>query len=358
MTELNRSYNDSMEAGMTDVIGEGLSSIISIVNILIFIVDTTVILMMFFRCRKFRMTRAYDDFAGTGKLAKALEIITILLAIDAVYALTRLFAIIDAVNLITALFPEISAGLFVLPITVQIAIPVISFAASLCAWNMYHNTKKLFFSMYPNGAMPVIKDGEPAKAGSVLYGSNKSPDLSYSSVSKADPNQIHNMSDSFDAYLAASQSAQGSSASSRRDEDIFGAGASVDYLSSLNKADEAKMEELLMSDEPDFETAEADETKKTEPSAKSDEDIFGTGNSTDWQPAADLNDPLLADMLVTEENREKEDGFDFTAEDGGLFGSGTSENYMKKFTSADESIISELLVQEEADNDRNAEGQD
>lgn len=355
--ESNRSNYGSLEAVMSSMLNDRLTSIIEIFNILIFIIDTTVILMMFFRCRKFRMTRAYDDFAGTGKLAKAVEIITVLLAIDAVYALTRLFAIIDAVNLIKALFPEIPAGFFVIPITVQIAIPVISFAASLCAWNMYHNTKKLFFFMYPNGVMPVIKDGEPAKAGSALYGSNRSPDLSYSSASKADPNRIHNMSDSFDAYLAASKSAQSSSASSRRDEDIFGAGASVDYLSSLNKADEAKMEELLISDEPYFETAEAEEASKTDPSAKSDEDIFGTGSSTGWQPAGDLNDPLLSDMLVTEENREKEDGFDFTAEDGGLFGSGTSENYMKKFTSADESIISELLVQEETDNERNTEGQ-
>ncbi|MCM1054151.1 MAG: hypothetical protein NC394_01405 [Bacteroides sp.] len=307
-------------------------SVTELINIAVFLIDLTVLGLMLFRCMKFRKTRAYNDFAGSGKLAKGVEVITIFLAIDAVFSLTRLFSLIDAVNLAKQIFPVFPASAFIFPIAVQIVLPFLACGASLFVWNMYHNTKKLFFSMYPNGALPVIDVEEPKRVGEALYGSNKGPDLTYSAGSAVSPNQIRNMSDSFDAYYENAVSGAGkSSAGKVRDEDIFGTGASIGYLSSVSKEEEAKMEDLLIQEEP----PKPIEEEKT--SDGGDDDIFGTGNSSDWQPMGDLNDPSLADMLVSGEEQETEDI------DGGLFGTGTASDYMN----VDEAKIAELLVQDE-----------
>lgn len=327
---------------MSEMYSDYLDTIVEIINIAIFVIDITVLLVMFIRCKKFRGTRAYEDFAGTNKLAKAVEIIMILLAIDAVYSLTRIFVIIDAFNLLKQIIPDLPASVFAYTITVRIVLPVLSFVLSVCVWNMYHNTKKLFYSLYPNGALPVIDVSEPKRAGEGLYGANTSPDLSYTSKTPVFESQIKTMSDSFDTYKIAAEKAKSASDGKVKDEDIFGTGVSDEYLTRISKTDEAKMEELLMQDEPVEPIA--DEFKAAQPDGE--DSIFGTGNTSDWQPVSDLNDPVLAEMLISEDN-EQDNGLELGGSDEDFFGSGTTEDYMKRFTSADEAKIAELLVQDE-----------
>lgn len=321
---------------------DSLDTILEIINIAIFVIDVSVLTVTFIKCRKFRTTRAYEDFAGTNKLAKAVEIIMILLAIDAVYSLTRIFALIDAFNLLKQLIPDLPASTFAYSITVRIVFPVLSFVLSVCVWNMYHNTKKLFYSLYPNGALPVIDIGEPKRAGENLYGANTSPDLSRTNQTPVYQNQIKTMSDSFDAYKSAAEKAQSVSDGKVKDEDIFGTGVSDEYMTRISKTDEAKMEELLIQDDP-VEPIE-DDFKAAQPD--SDDSIFGTGNTSDWQAVSDMDDPAIAEMLISEDN-EQDNGLDLGSSDEDFFGSGTSEDYMKRFTSADEAKIAELLVQDE-----------
>lgn len=337
-------YYDSDTEGILSntSLSDGISTVLEIINILVFLIDATVILLMFFKCRKFRSTRAYEDFAGTKNLAKAVEIITILLAIDAVYSLTRIFVITDAIDLLKQIIPDLPASIFVYSIAVNIVLPVLSFVVSVCAWNMYHNTKKLFYSLYPNGALPVIDINEPKRAGENLYGANTSLDLSYTSRTPVSQNQIKTMSDSFDAYKSAAEKAKSVSDNNVKDEDIFGTGVSDEYLTRISKTDEAKMEELLMQDEPvepiadDFKAAQND----------GEDSIFGTGNTSDWQAVSDMDDPAIAEMLISEDS-EQDNGLDLGGSDEDFFGSGTTEDYMKRFTSADEAKIAELLVQDE-----------
>lgn len=329
---------------MNEINWDSLDTILEIINIAIFIIDVSVLTVTFIKCRKFRATRAYEDFAGTNKLAKAVEIIMILLAIDAVYSLTRIFALIDAFDLLKQFIPDLSASVLAYSITVRIVFPVLSFVLSVCVWNMYHNTKKLFYSLYPNGALPVIDIGEPKRAGENLYGANTSPDLSYTSKTPVFQSQIKTMSDSFDAYKIAAEKAKSVPNGNVKDEDIFGTGVSDDYMTRISKTDEAKMEELLIQDEP----AEpiADDFKASQPDGE--DSIFGTGNTSDWQAVSDMDDPVIAEMLISEDN-EQDNGLDLGSSDEDFFGSGTSEDYMKRFTSADEAKIAELLVQDEPD---------
>ena len=327
-----QNYNANTENRFANtILTDDLSAIIEIINISVFIINLTVIAIMFFRCRKFRQTKVYDDFAGTNKLAKAVEIIMIFLAIDAVYSLTRIFALIDAINLIKQIFPDLPASVFIYPIAVGVVLPILSFALSICVWNMYHNTKKMFYSLYPNGALTVISDNEPKRAGEGLYGADTNPGSKPVFKSK-----IPTISDSFDAYKNAAENTK--SVSGGKEEDIFGTGASIEYLTSVNKNDEAKMDELLIQDAP-IESADNEYIN-----APSDDDngIFGTGNSTDWQPVGDMDSSSLADMLAGEEE-EQDGGFDFGNDNGDLFGAGTSADYMK----TDEAKFAELLVQDE-----------
>lgn len=321
---------------------DSLDTILEIINIAIFVIDVSVLTVTFIKCRKFRTTRAYEDFAGTNKLAKAVEIIMILLGIDAVYSLTRIFALIDAFNLLKQLIPDLPASTFAYAITVRIVFPVLSFVLSVCVWNMYHNTKKLFYSLYPNGALPVIDINEPNRAGENLYGANTSPDLSYTSKTPIYQNQIKTMSDSFDAYKSAAEKDKAVSDGKVKDEDIFGTGVSDEYMTRISKTDEAKMEELLIQDEP---VEPIEENFKADQSDGEDS-IFGTGNTSDWQAVSDMDDPAIAEMLINEDN-EQDNELDLGGGDEDFFGSGTSEDYMKRFTSADEAKIAELLVQDE-----------
>lgn len=327
---------------MSEIIWDNLDTILEILNIAIFIIDASVLTITFIKCRKFRGTRAYEDFTGTNKLAKAVEIIMIFLAIDAVYSLTRIFALIDAFNILKQISPDLPASLFAYSITVKIILPVLAFALSVYVWNTYHNTKKLFYSLYPNGALPVIDINEPKRVGEGLYGANTSPDLSYTSRTPVSQSQIKTMSDSFDDYKSAAEKAKSVPNGSVKDEDIFGTGVSDDYMTRISKTDEAKMEELLIQDEPVEPIAE--EFKAAQPDGE--DSIFGTGNTSDWQAVSDMDDPAIAEMLISEDN-EQDNGFDLGGGDEDFFGSGTSEDYMKRFTSADEAKIAELLVQDE-----------
>lgn len=343
MDNFMQYYDSDTEGILSNTsLSDGISTVLEIINILVFLIDVTVILLMLFKCRKFRVTRAYEDFAGTKNLAKAVEIITILLAIDAVYSLTRIFVIVDAINLLKQIIPDLPVSIFAYSIAVNIVLPVLSFVVSVCVWNMYQNTKKLFYSLYPNGALPVIDINEPKRAGENLYGANTGPDLSYTSRTPIPQNQIRTMSDSFDAYKSAAEKARSGSDGKVKDEDIFGTGVSDDYMTRISKTDEAKMEELLIQDEPaepiedDFKAAQAD----------NEDSIFGTGNTSDWQAVSDMDDPAIAEMLISEDN-EQDNGLDLGSSDEDFFGSGTSEDYMKRFTSADEAKIAELLVQDE-----------
>lgn len=340
-------YSELAQDSMINSLRDGLTTISEILNILVFIIDVTVIALMFIRCKKFINTREYNDFDMPKSLSKPLEIITIVLGFDALYGISRLFTILQVKSLIESIFPDFPSGIFVYMIFVSFVFPILFCAASVYAWNYYHKTRKLFFSIYPNGALPVITYSEPKRSGSELYGTNVSPNMDYNISRPVGP--IKNLDGTgtqspfqppIDSKPAAINTPSYTPKPEISDEDFFGTGPSSTYLD-RNKVDEAKLEDLLIQDEP-----ENAEYKVTPVVGGTDDDIFGTGTTSSWMPVADMDDPMLKDMFVND-NDIASDTETASGGEEDFFGTGASDDYMKRFNTADETKISELLIQDE-----------
>lgn len=385
-------------AGLQDAI----SVISRVLNILVFVVNVTVILVMFIKCSKFRRTRRYEDYNGIKTLSKALEVIVIFLIIDAVYGLTRIFSIIDVITLINSLIPDFPQAVFAYLIFITVALPILGCMISIFAWSYYHKTRRLFFSVYPNGVQQVDLSRPAYIPDDSLFGSNTEANISFSandkkpappfggnvdagladlgaqsfyakasavnSRSTAGANNTysmngtnnarnassvnnavntasamntvgggsHNYTANNAAYAGGARSAVNDRSKAQASDELFGTGVSDDYINRLTVTDQAKLEQLLVQDTPDTEY-------KVTPAQNNDGDIFGTGSNL-WEAVPDMSDPLISEILVTEEAPKDEvyrDG------ENSVFGSGTTEDYMKRFTTADDDVISELLIRDD-----------
>lgn len=346
MTNYEFDYSTIQDSIVSSQVRDVFTTVSEILNILIFIIDVTVITLMYIKCRKFIETKVYDDFDMPKKLSKPLEIITIFLGLDALYGVWRLFAILQLKSFIESILPDFSGGIFVYMIIVSFVLPVLSCGVSIYVWNYYQNARKLFFSTYPNGVMPVITYSEPKRSGSELYGTNVSPNMDYTISRPVGP--IKNLDGTgtqspFQPPINAGQPT-GNAPSYKKpeisDDDFFGTGLSSAYLD-RNTVDEAKLEDLLIQDEP--ETAEY---KVAPVVGEKGDDIFGTGTTSNWMPVADMDDPMLADMFVNDEIPTDNDNAASGGDDD-FFGTGASDDYMKRFNTPDDTKISELLIQEE-----------
>lgn len=327
-----------------------LSVITRVLSFLISIVNFTVILVMFIKCGRFRRTRVYEHYNGIKTLSKALEIIVILLVIEAVYGLTRIFSIIDAVNLIKSFIPDFPDVITAYLIFVTSVLPIINCAVSIFAWSYYQGTRRLFFSVYPNGVQKVDFAGRQAAymPNDNIFGSSSEANLNYgpnnTSVNTApmsnQPNAVNQtaFNPTNNAYPQPGRNFGAPPPSAQNNDDFFGTGVSDDYINRLTDVDQAKLEELLVQDTPETEYKVTPATNDN-----TEGDIFGTGSNL-WQAVPDMSDPLISEILVTEEAPKEE-----VYQDGqnSVFGSGTTEDYMKRFTTADDDVISELIVQDE-----------
>lgn len=347
MTEYEFDYSAIQDSIVSSQIRDVFTTLSEILNILVFIVDVTVITLMYIKCRKFIQTKAYDDFDMPKTLSKPLEIITIFLGLDALYGIVRLFTILQLKSLIESIIPDFPGGIFVYMIIVSFVLPVLACGVSIYVWNYYHNTRKLFFSIYPNGAMPIITSSEPMRSGSELYGTNVSPNMDYTISRPVGP--VKNLDGTgtqspFQPPINGGQPTGSAPAYKKpeiSDDDFFGTGPSSAYLDK-NTVDEAKLDELLIQDEP-----ENTEYKVTPAvSDGSDDDIFGTGTTSNWMPVSDMDDPMLADMFISDEI-PTDNSNAASGGDDDFFGTGASDDYMKRFNTPDDTKISELLIQEE-----------
>lgn len=411
-------------AGLQDAI----SVISRVLNIIVFVANVTVILVMFIKCSKFRRTRRYDDYNGIKTLSKALEVIVIFLIIDAVYGLTRIFPIIDVMTLINSLIPDFPQAIFAYLIFITVALPIIGCMISIFAWSYYHKTRRLFFSVYPNGVQQVDLSRPAYIPDDSLFGSNTEANISFSandkkpappfgenmdagladmgaqgfyakasavnSRSTAGANNANGTNNAYSmngtnnakgannaysmnstnnagnassvnnavntasamntvgrgspnytananavnnaAYAGGAGNAVNNRSKAQASDELFGTGVSDDYINRFTAADQEKLDQLLVQDTPDTEY-------KVTPAQNNDGDIFGTGSNL-WEAVPDMSDPLISEILVTEEAPKDEvyrDG------ENSVFGSGTTEDYMKRFTTADDDVISELLIRDD-----------
>ena len=350
---------------------DDIFSLISrILSMLTALVNTVVIITMFVKCSRFRRTKVYQHYDGIKTLSKMLEIIVIFLVIEAIYGICRIFPLIDAIKVIESYIPDFPKFIFGYIMFVTVALPIINSVISILAWSYYHGTRRLFFSLYPNGVQPIDFAGRQTMPDDSIFGSSSVANLNYGSEKPAvdtapmyGQNQpVQNPSQAPQGFYAKASAINNEKNPARqantnypqnnnlpnpqkadsKNDDFFGTGISDDYINRLTDADEAKLETLLVRDTP--------ETEYKVTPAKNDNtegDIFGTGSNL-WEAVPDMTDPMLKEILVTEEPEaaaENPQPSDNGQES--FFGTGTTEDYMKKFTTADDDIIAELLVQDE-----------
>lgn len=360
------------------------SVIVRVLNILMFTVNAAVILVMLVKCSKFRRTRAYKDYNGIKTLSKALEMIVIFLVIEAVYGLTRIFSIIDAINLINSIIPDFPRIIYVYLVFITVLLPILGCAISIFAWNYYHKTRRLFFFVYPNGVLPVEFTRPDIMPNDNIFGSGTEANLNFggnkaghevktefsdiggtnygaqgfyakasainskktanaanatnaeNQVYQNDPNEINKRNAQNPSYQKTANVFEVNKKTVPRDEDFFGTGVSDDYINRMTVSDQEKLERLLVKDTPETEY-------KVTPAQNNEGGIFGTGSNI-WEAVPDMSDPLISQILVTEEEPKAEI---YENNQNSVYGTGTTEDYMKRFTTADDDIISELLVQDE-----------
>ena len=384
-------FMESSGASSTDVI----SVIISVLSIIAFIVEMGVIAMIIYKSRKFKESKLKADYEPIPKLAKTLEVITILFAIRVLNLLISIpislstISSVDSIKGMWGIFeefpPELVEALekatdelkneIIKNTVINIALIVGLFLLALYAWHCYQEAKKLNAYLFPLGGVHMNPHAPINPSNAVLPTDDELFGGTGSSVLQGGGDEAK-MKELFGEEQAAPKPTpvppKSVNSTPKTDDDIFGSTESSLFAGGENKEEDMKLftkkepvNQVVKTEAPKqnddifgsssgstFMQRDDDELEKMRslllddspaPEAtkvKPDDDIFGESSTSKWGAVADENDPLLSQLLVNEEKTAPAEELG----GGDIFG---SDNTSAWGSVADDSLLEGVIVKEE-----------
>lgn len=372
-----------------------ISTVISVLSLIAFVAELAIIALIIYKSRKFKESKLKADYELIPKLAKTLEVITIMFAIRVVGLIINIplslsaIGSIDTVKGLWGAFEEFPPQLvealeratddlkndLIMSNVTNIAFIVGLFLLALYAWHCYQEAKKLYAYLFPLGGVhmnphaPINPRNAVLPTDDELFGGTGSSALQ-GGGDEAKMKELFGEEQTESKSVSVPVKKELNKPQS--DEDIFGSTDSSLFAGGEEKEEEMKLfkkkepaREVIKTETPKqnddifgsssgsaFMQRDDDELEKMRSlllddspaaeaaAAKTDDDIFGSAGTSSWGMVADENDPLLSQLLVDDEKTAPAEELG----GGDIFG---SDNTSAWGSVADDSLLEGVIVKDE-----------